>query len=209
VPTRTQAIHPSARFLKPNLSLLHRSLTRVGKTWGGGVIERPREFAAAVTLTEGELTMKTLFGTALALIVLAVTPLSGQAEPRPAGTAKTLLEIVTALEKTYDPIVEVSFDDGAWEVEAFKGDVAYELAVDPVSGAVVSEFRDFGEVKPPAGSQRLSKIISQLTQSGYSEINEISFERINWEVEAVRDNQKRELHIDPKSGAIASDRVDD
>jgi hypothetical protein len=121
--------------------------------------------------------MKTLIGSVLALVVVAVAPLTGQAQPRPASGAKSLLEIVTALEETYDPIVEASFDDGAWEVEAFKGDTAYELAVDPRSGSVVSEFRDFGEAKPPAGSLRLSEIISTLAQAGYSGISEISFER--------------------------------
>jgi uncharacterized membrane protein YkoI len=153
--------------------------------------------------------MKLTLGSAIGLTLLASVPLANSAQP-PAGDGyKSLLEVVRKLEKTYSPIVEASFDDGAWEVEAFKGDTAYELTVDPRSGKVLSEFRDFGEAKPPAGSMALSEIIRSLAEADYTDIDEISFERRNWEVEALRDGQKRELHVDPQTGAIASDRVDD
>ena len=39
--------------------------------------------------------------------------------------------------------------------------------------------------------------------------HDISFEGRTWEVEARRDNVKRELRVDPKTGEVISDRADD
>jgi uncharacterized membrane protein YkoI len=105
--------------------------------------------------------------------------------------------------------VEISFDDGVWEVEAYKQDTAFEISLDPTSGEVVSEHRDEGDPKPPADAMPLAKIVQALEKAGYSDLNDISFERKSWEVEATRDNQKRELRIDARDGRVISDRVDD
>lgn len=65
-------------------------------------------------------------------------PLS--AASRPPGDARPLSEIVAGLERQgYGPIVEVEFEDGRWEVEAYREGRRFDLRVDPYSGAVISE----------------------------------------------------------------------
>lgn len=61
----------------------------------------------------------------------------------PPADAKPLSEIVGGLEsKGYKPVVEVDFDDGRWEVEAYKDRTRYELRVDARTGEILSERRD-------------------------------------------------------------------
>lgn len=153
--------------------------------------------------------MKALIGVGLLFGALAVIPFAN-ADERPPANGKSLLEVLATLEKKgYGPVTEISFDDGVWEAEAYKGDLAFEVSLDPVSGAVISEHRDDGDTRPPVGSMALSKIIRELEKAGYADINDVSFERRSWEVEATRDNQKRELRVDAKDGRVISDRVDD
>lgn len=126
------------------------------------------------------------------------------------GEAKPLVDIVKSLEEAdYGPIVEVDFDDGVWEVEAFKGDIAYELAIDPQSGEVLSEHRDEADAKPPAKAKSLSEILTALDKAGYTDVDDISFDHRTWEIEVRREGMKRELRVDPLSGEVVSDRVDD
>jgi len=154
--------------------------------------------------------MKAILGSVAVLSALAAAPFATEAQQRGGSAVKSLVEIVSGVEKGgYGPVVEVSFDDGVWEVEAFKGDTAFELAVDPRSGDVISEHRDYGKRRPPEGSLPLSEIVARLQKSGLTQIDEISFERQSWEVEAFRDNQKRELHVDPLTADIIFDRIDD
>ena len=128
---------------------------------------------------------------------------------RPEG-AKSLLEIVQVLEEQgYGPFVDVSFDDGGWEVEVYKGDASLELAVDPMSGEILSEHRDDSEPRPPRGSLKLSKVLSTLDEAGHDRIEEASFERRYWEVETYHGNAKYELHVDPKTAEVISERLDD
>ena len=125
-------------------------------------------------------------------------------------TGKTLLEIVAKLEQDgYDPITDVSLDRGQWEIEAHKFGTPLELRVDPASGAIVSEHQDDGDPVPPAGAKKLSEIVRGVVAAGYTGIEEISFEGRSWEVEAVRNGTRRELRVDPTTGSIVSDRVDD
>jgi hypothetical protein len=64
------------------------------------------------------------------------------AEHLPAD-ARPLSEIVAALERQgYGPIIEVEFDDGRWEIEAYRQGRKFELKVDPHSGSVLSERAD-------------------------------------------------------------------
>jgi uncharacterized membrane protein YkoI len=152
--------------------------------------------------------MKALIGVSLLLGTLVALPAASGEQP-PEGS-KTLQEIISGAERSgYGPITEVSFDDGVWEVEAYKGDTAFEVTLDATSGEVVSEHRDDGDTRPPAGSMSLSKIVDALTDAGYQNLNDLSFERKSWEVEATRGNQKRELRVDAKNGKVISDRVDD
>ncbi len=153
--------------------------------------------------------MKIATGFAALCAALAAVPLTSEGQQQNASPALTLIDIVVALEKDYDVVTEIAFDDGVWEVEAFKGDMAYELAVHPRSGERLYEYRDYGEVRPPAGTLKLSEVVRIIEKAGYVQIDEISFERRNWEIEAIRDNQKREIHVDPATGEVVSDRIDD
>ncbi|THF62217.1 PepSY domain-containing protein [Pseudothauera rhizosphaerae] len=63
-----------------------------------------------------------------------------EAAERPPSDARPLSEIVALLERSgYGPIVEIEFDDGRWEVEAYRQGRKFDLKVDPHSGAVLSE----------------------------------------------------------------------
>jgi uncharacterized membrane protein YkoI len=154
--------------------------------------------------------MKTLVGSALLLSALMTAPLVGQADDRQPEQPITLVDIVLGLEKQgIAPIVEVSSDDGMWEVEAYHEDIAMELAIDARTGEIISEHRDDADAKPPTDSLPLSQIIKALEKGGYTRLDDISFERRSWEVEASREGQRRELRIDPMDGTVISDRVDD
>lgn len=78
------------------------------------------------------------------LLSLALTqPLIAAAGEKPPMDAKPLSMITQLLEQQgYSPIVEISFDDGRWEVEAYKDGVKRELKVDPSSGDVLSDRPD-------------------------------------------------------------------
>jgi uncharacterized membrane protein YkoI len=150
-------------------------------------------------------------GSAFLFATLGLMALAGQADDRPPQRAKPLVEIIAKLEEQgFTPIVDVSFDDGVWEIEAYYEDVTMELDIDPQSGEILSEHRDDAEAKPPADSLPLSDILRALEKAGYEKVSEASFERRSWEVEAVNGaKQKRELRVNPKDAHVISDRVDD
>ena len=126
----------------------------------------------------------------------------------PAG-AKPLVEIVEKLENgPYATIVDISYDDGYWEVEAYKEKLSYELEVDPKTGEIVSEHRDSADPAPPKGVLALSKVIRKVMDAGYKRFEEVSWENGHWEMEAQREGVKRELRVDPHTGEVLSDRVD-
>lgn len=61
---------------------------------------------------------------------------------KPPGDAKPLSEIILILESQgYGPVVDVEFDDGLWEVEAYRDNTRREVKVDPRSGDIVSNRR--------------------------------------------------------------------
>lgn len=128
----------------------------------------------------------------------------------PTAEDKPVVEIVQQLEKQgYGPFSEVDFDDGNWEVEVYKDDKAYELTVDGRSGEILSEHRDDDASRPPRDAQPLSKILQALAKADYTRIHDVTFERRYWEVEAFRQGDKYELHVDPTTGEIISQRRDD
>lgn len=63
--------------------------------------------------------------------------------------------------------------------------------------------------KPPTNAVPLSEIASSLENQGYSPIVEMEIDDGVWKVEAYRANTKRELRINPISGEILSDKLDD
>lgn len=149
-------------------------------------------------------------GCALVLGAVAAVPLSSPAVGPSSEAAKTLVEIVSTLEESgYGPVIDVSFDDGGWEVESYKGETCVELFIDSKTGKILSEHRDDAEAKPPTDGLKLSELLQVVEKAGYERIVEASFGRKAWEVEAYRDGVKRELRVDPTSGEIISDRADD
>jgi len=153
--------------------------------------------------------MKTA-ATAALLSALALTANSVRSDERPPADAKSMLTIVTQLEKDgYGPVTDVSFDDGSCEVEIVKDDVEHELNVDPLTGKVLSEHPDEREARPADGTQPLSKILTTLDEAGWTTIVEASYERNTWEVEAYQGAEKHELRVDAVSGKIVRDRLDD
>lgn len=74
---------------------------------------------------------------------------------------------------------------------------------------IFTPFNLHAEHKFPENSLPLSEIISSLENQGYHKIIEVEIERGVWEVEAYKDDQKRELKIDPLNGNIISDEMDD
>ncbi|KLU07515.1 hypothetical protein RISK_000593 [Rhodopirellula islandica] len=127
------------------------------------------------------------------------------------STRLSVIEIVQNLEKDgYGPFTELSRDDGNWEVETHKGNESVELMVDPYSGKVLSEHHDDPDTPPPAGAMPLSKLLKTVRKNSNTQpIHEVSFERRYWEIEAFRNGQKRELHVDPITAKIIADRIDD
>ena len=59
--------------------------------------------------------------------------------------------------------------------------------------------------KPPRNAKPLSEIIKNLENKGYSPIVDVDYDDDQvWEIKAYRNNQKRELKINPVSGDILS-----
>lgn len=124
--------------------------------------------------------------------------------------AKPMREVAAALEEAgYGPIVDLSMDDGVWEAEAYRDGKALELTVDPQTVEVLTEHRDDAEPRPPQGSMTLSELLGALEEAGFSDVTEASFERRYWEVEASQGAERLELHVDPRTAEVVSQRVDD
>ena len=62
--------------------------------------------------------------------------------------------------------------------------------------------------KPPTDAKPLSEIVLSLEKQGYTPIVKIEVDHERWEIEAYKEGHKRELKVDPRSGAIISDRPD-
>lgn len=145
-----------------------------------------------------------------AVAALAAAPMSVVLADRPTPDSKPIVEVVEQLEKQgYGPFSEISFDDGYWEVEVYKDGAAYELAVDGRSGKILSEYRDDPEAHPPRDAKPLSAILHLVLKAGYTNIEDASFERRYWEIEALRQDGKYEILVHPTSGEIISQRRDD
>jgi uncharacterized membrane protein YkoI len=147
---------------------------------------------------------------AFTLLLMTSTPLAAAVMESPSTTSKTMLAIIEQLEaKQYGPFMEVSWDDGRWEIEVYKKNEPVELSVDGETGEIKSEFHDEAEPRPPQNAKPLSDILKQLQQYGDIRIHEVSFECHYWEIEIFRNEFKYEMIIDPITGNIISDRLDD
>lgn len=143
------------------------------------------------------------------LLLIAATTLKAHADEKPPVGAKPLKQIAVTLEKLGYLVVEASIDRGRWEVDAYRDSVAYELQVDPVSGAVLTTHREDTDPAPAANALPLSRILESTEKVGYVPIVSADFEHGQWEIEAYHDAARRELLVDPSNGKIISDRADD
>ncbi|WP_428818583.1 PepSY domain-containing protein [Microbulbifer sp. MCCC 1A16149] len=76
------------------------------------------------------------------IATVAATQASESDEMPPPG-AMALSAIVTKLEQQgYVPVVDVSLDNGRWEVEAYKEGKKWDLEVDPNSGEILEVKQD-------------------------------------------------------------------
>jgi hypothetical protein len=83
--------------------------------------------------------MKYIFSLTVTIMLLFST-IRIVAGEKPPADAAPLSEIIKSLEdKGYSPVTDVSIDDDAWEIEAYKDGEERELKVDPVSGQVISD----------------------------------------------------------------------
>ncbi|WP_308368203.1 MULTISPECIES: PepSY domain-containing protein [unclassified Microbulbifer] len=79
----------------------------------------------------------------LAFIIGAALQQPALADEKPPPGAMALSTVLTKLEQQgYTPIVDVSLDNGHWEVEAYKSDEKRDLEVDPNSGKILSDKPD-------------------------------------------------------------------
>lgn len=60
----------------------------------------------------------------------------------------------------------------------------------------------------PADALKLSEVIQQLEQQGFHPVVDVEFDDGVWEIDAYRGKEKRELHVDPRTGKILRDRED-
>lgn len=82
----------------------------------------------------------TLFSALLAMPFGASMALADEAPP---ADAMPLSEVIKSVEdEGYERISDVSFDDGKWEVDAYKGEQKRDLEVDPHSGDILSDKED-------------------------------------------------------------------
>lgn len=76
----------------------------------------------------------------LAFIIGTVLQQPALADDKPPPGAMALSTVLTKLEQQgYTPIIDVSLDNGRWEVEAYKSDEKRDLEVDPNSGKILSD----------------------------------------------------------------------
>ncbi|MFC5050081.1 PepSY domain-containing protein [Rubritalea spongiae] len=67
----------------------------------------------------------------------------------------------------------------------------------------------WADEKPPADALPLSKVIEMIENKGYTPVVEVNFDDGKWEIEAYKDANKRELHVNAKSGEIEADKAED
>jgi len=77
-----------------------------------------------------------VLGTSLALL----TPMSNPvlADDQPSNNSRPLSDIMANLESQGFVPTEVEYEDGLWEVEAYKNGVEHEVTIDSQSGKIVS-----------------------------------------------------------------------
>lgn len=79
------------------------------------------------------------------LIAGAVFMLTGAvsyARETPPNDGKPLSEVISGLESQGYTPVDIEYDDGRWEVKAYRDNSLQKLKVDPVSGDIIPRKKD-------------------------------------------------------------------
>jgi hypothetical protein len=146
---------------------------------------------------------------ATALAAASLIPAAVFSNDRPPAKGLGIARIVRLVEQAgYAPVIDASFDDGRWEVEAVKDGRQYELAVS-TDGQITATHEDDRDERPASDAMPLSKLLANLGNHGWSPISEAGFERRTWEIEAYKSDVKHELRVDPNTGEVLRERRDD
>lgn len=125
------------------------------------------------------------------------------------STIPDITSALTAVEQQgYDTVNEVSLDDRVWEVEANKDHKPYEMHVEPASGKILEVHADEAHPAITSGTATIQQIVKVLKDAGYTGIKQVEFSGHDWEAEAYRDHQWREIRLST-SGQITRDEIDD
>lgn len=120
-------------------------------------------------------------------------------------SAQRVEELVRAA--GYSRIDDLELDDGFWELEAIDPwGREVELVVHPLTGAILN-------APDPHGATPLTaaEIRAALAAAGYTRIHDLEYDSDGyWEADAVnRRGQKVELRVDPYTGAVLREELDD
>lgn len=141
------------------------------------------------------------------VILLAGMSFAGGRPPR---QARPLSEVLAEVEKKgVDPVCDISFDDGSWEIEGYRGKEAVELHVHPIYLSILVEHPEDPQQRPSTRSLTAREIATRLEQAGFSPILELEWDHAQWEAEAVSAEGRRHLKIAPATGEILSNQADD
>jgi hypothetical protein len=156
---------------------------------------------------QGEFAMRTTLGIGSVLSLVAGLAAAGGIPPQ---SSKPLSEVLTAVEqKGVTAVGDVSFDDGVWEVEGYRGQQAVELHVHPQSLAILFEHPDEPHERPAANALSAAAIAKHLEQAGYGPILDLEWEYTLWTAEAVNQQGLRDLTISAQTGKVLTDRIED
>ncbi|SFD47430.1 PepSY domain-containing protein [Paracidovorax konjaci] len=113
----------------------------------------------------------------------------------------------------YAVVYDVELDDGFWEAKARKSVQQHEkveFVLHPVTLEVLSQVGRSGGTlnnQPVLGAEQ---VVQALQQAGYTHVRGIEYDDGFWEAEATnRANQAVELRVEPTTGQVLSERLDD
>jgi len=124
----------------------------------------------------------------------------------PAGS-KSLSAILKAAEtQDIGVIAKAEFDDGLWQLKAFKDSAWTKHYLDPKSGEEKRKGSTDSQSLPPANALPLSTIVQAVEARGLGTITEVEFSDSRWEVDIRKDGQRIRLELDPLTGETKRER---
>lgn len=154
-------------------------------------------------------------GVRVNLLVDANDQLLEVGRPDNQHTMATTQQVVQHLQQLgYQRVHDVKLDDGFWEADAYnQAGFEVDLTLHPITLAVLTEVVEgLGNATPGVGNDYLSadQVRSGLEAIGYNRIHDLEFDDGRWEADATNAaGQRVELYIDPQSGAVLREKLDD